>query len=278
MTSFYKLSGAGNDFLALVEPETEPTADAIRAWCSRGLSIGADGLFTLVREPDGRARMVHYNADGGRAELCVNGTRCAARLAFHLGWAREAIVVRTDSGDLAATAADGSTVTLELTPPAERPAPATLEVGGQAIEGWRIRVGVPHFVIPWTGGLAAAPVAELGPKLRAHPKLGEAGANVHWIDYSEPHSLAIRSFERGVEAETLACGSGVLAATAVGLRIGSSKLPVEALTGGGFVLRVGGRADGDRSPTWSLTGDARLLATGELLPESEMLPQRPSRS
>ena len=77
MTEFFRLSGSGNDFLALVEPRREPTAGEIRAWCRRGLSLGADGLFVL-RRSGGGARMDHFNADGGRADLCINGTRCAA--------------------------------------------------------------------------------------------------------------------------------------------------------------------------------------------------------
>lgn len=273
MTSFYKLSGGGNDFLALVEPEEEPTPESIRAWCSRGVSLGADGLFTLARVENGGARMVHYNADGGRAELCINGTRCAARLAFHLDWAEDSIAIHTDSGDIAATAKGRSSVGLDLEPPSDAPEPMTLEVAGQAVSGWRTRVGVPHLVIAWGRSLGNAPVAELGPGLRAHEQLGAAGANVHWVDYSTPHRFGIRSFERGVEAETLACGSGVLAAVAVGLHLGRVELPAEAATRGGFVLRVSGRVDGGRPVAWRLAGDARLLAEGVLLPESVQLPE-----
>jgi len=94
MRHFFRLSGGGNDFLALVEPIDEPTPDQVRAWCHRGLSLGADGLFLLHRSPDG-ARMRHFNADGSLAELCLNGTRCAVRLARHLGWTDNEIVIET---------------------------------------------------------------------------------------------------------------------------------------------------------------------------------------
>ncbi|HEV7786777.1 MAG TPA: diaminopimelate epimerase, partial [Thermoanaerobaculia bacterium] len=92
MTRFYKLSGSGNDFLALAEPWETPSAERIRAWCRRGVSIGADGLFVLRRAGGGEtggagATMDYFNADGLAADLCLNGTRCAAQLAFHLGWA-----------------------------------------------------------------------------------------------------------------------------------------------------------------------------------------------
>jgi diaminopimelate epimerase len=82
--AYWRLSGAGNDFLALIEPPDEPSPAEIAAWCRRGSSLGADGVFVIWREPAGHVRMDHYNADGGVAELCVNGTRCAARLAFDL--------------------------------------------------------------------------------------------------------------------------------------------------------------------------------------------------
>ncbi len=275
MTSFYKLSGAGNDFLALVEPEEEPTPEAIRTWCARGVSLGADGLFTLARTESGGARMIHYNADGGRAELCVNGTRCAARLAFHLGWARDAIDIKTDSGAITAIGEDAASVALDLPTPAAGPEPTTLDLAGRPIDGWWMVVGGPHFVIAWEHSLEDAPLADLGPPLRAHDALGPAGANVHWVDFAAPDRLGIRSFERGVESETLACGSGVLAAAAVGLSTGRVALPVEATTRGGFVLRVDGRAEGDRLVSWSLAGDARLLAEGLLMPEASTIPAPP---
>lgn len=274
MTSFYKLSGGGNDFLALVEPEVEPSPESIRAWCARGVSLGADGLFTLSRRGSG-ARMIHYNADGGRAELCVNGTRCAARLAFHLGWSAESIAVETDSGVIEASAAGRDSVSLELTPPEAEPQAMTLIVDERPVDGWRLRVGGPHFVVAWTESLARAPLESLGPPLRAHEDLGPAGANVHFVDFAGPHRFGIRSWERGVEAETLACGSGVLATAAVGLAAGRLELPVVALTRGGFELEVDGDTSDGRLTRWTLTGDARLIAQGSLHTGAASLPTPP---
>lgn len=276
MTSFYKLSGSGNDFLALVEPAEEPQPSEIRRWCARGLSIGADGLFTLRRSAGG-ARMVHYNADGGRAELCVNGTRCAARLALRLGWATDEIRVETDAGGIAARERD-ALIALTLPPPDSDPEPLELEAGGAAIPGWRLRVGVPHLVVPWAAGVARAPVADLGQKLRRHPALGAAGANVDFVDWTGEASFDIRTFERGVEEETLACGSGVLAAAAVGVWTSRLRLPAAARTRGGFELRVEGRAEDGRIRGWSLAGDARLLAEGRLVDDPPGLPEPPGWS
>jgi diaminopimelate epimerase len=273
---FFRLSGAGNDFLALAEPAADPTAEEIRAWCSRGRSLGADGLFILRRDGGGVA-MEYFNADGLASELCLNGTRCAARLAFHLGWARDEVRIATGSGPVPAQSAGPARVALGLPPLAEPPRELTVELEGRLWEGWRVVVGVPHFVVPWGGeGLATAPVAAVGPLLRRHPAFGAAGANVDFVRYPSAGRLEIRSYERGVEGETLACGTGMIAAAAVGLLTRRSELPLQVLTRGGFELEVGGEPGEGRLPRgWSLTGDARLVAAGTLTPEAASLPSPP---
>lgn len=277
MIPFYKVSGAGNDFLALVETEP-PKPEQVRAWCRRGLSIGADGLFVLTRARAGIARMTHFNADGGEAALCVNGTRCAARLAFELGWAAEdgALTVETGAGPLRAHRRGATEIALEVPVPSRPASMRELEVDGRTIAGYSVLVGVPHFVVEWPEGVGAAPVATLGPRLRRHADLGPAGANVDFVHRPEPGRLEIRSFERGVEGETLACGSGVLAAVAAGLASGRTRLPVRAATRGGFVLAVEGEVGGGRPRSWSLAGDARILAEGRLRPEAEAFPEPPA--
>jgi diaminopimelate epimerase len=254
-------SGAGNDFLALAEPAAVPAPETVRAWCRRGQSVGADGLFVLRRTGGGVA-MTHYNADGGLAELCINGTRCAARLGFHLGWARGEVTLATAAGPIAAREAGGDAVTLELAAPGA-PEQRSAEVEGASGHlRWYVATGGPHVVLPWDEPLSRAPVAALGPALRGHPAFGAAGANVSFVRYLAPHRFEIRTFERGVEGETLACGSGVLAAAAVGRRLGVLELPGRARTAGGHELAVDDAGGG----RWSLTGDARLLARVELLP------------
>jgi diaminopimelate epimerase len=268
MTTLYRLSGGGNDFLALVEPEAVPDAKTIRAWCTRGLSLGADGLFALHRE-EGAVRMDYFNADGGAADLCVNATRCAARLAAHLGWIESETTIRTGAGEIRAAIPTQSTVTLQLRRPEEAPQPHRLHARGRDWEGRLISVGVPHLVLDWQDPIADAPVDRVGPPLRAHAELGPAGANVNFVRVVNRHQLEIRSFERGVEAETLACGTGILAATAVGLTRDLLELPVDALTRGGFTMTV---ADGDDHAHWRMTGDARLLARLELFDTATELP------
>lgn len=265
MTSFYKLSGAGNDFLALVEPAEAPTPTQIRAWCRRRLSLGADGLFTLARQTDA-VRMVHYNADGERSDLCLNGSRCAVQLASHLGWSREgALTLRTDAGDLAAQRLDGHHVRLALPPFIGLVQQRTLTVGDHIYDGFSVQVGVPHLVVPRKQPLADLAVATVAPPLRSHPSLGPAGANVHFVHFTSRQSFEIRSYERGVEAETLACGTGCVATVAAAVHTGLLDLPCRAATAGGFTLTVDGRSADGRLEGVTLAGDARLVARGELL-------------
>lgn len=271
--SLYRLSGGGNDFLALAEPETMPDEQRIRTWCRRGLSLGADGLFVLRREgPD--VVMDYFNADGRSAELCLNGTRCAARLARHLGWCDEQLRLLTGAGPVHARILDETSTGLELPAPAP-PEACKVEVDGTSFRGWFLEVGVPHFVVAWSPGLADAPVAVAGPMLRRHPRFGARGANVDFAHYPGRHRLEVRTFERGVEAETLACGTGVMAAAAVGVADYGLTLPIEALTAGGFTMRVEAAGEKDGEERWRLSGDARLLAVLDVRPAAERLPDPP---
>ena len=274
MTEMFRLSGAGNDFLALVEPEETPSAEVMRAWCRRGVSLGADGVFLLGREgAHGGVRMDYFNADGGAADLCVNGTRCAAQLAFHLGWNERQVRVRTGAGTLLARQISPSEIELEVPPPEGAPQAIELSLDHEptsVLRGWALRIGVPHAVIPWEGDLGRCPVATLGPPVRHHASFPD-GANADFVHWPTPHELDIRTYERGVEAETLACGSGVLAAVAAGVAEGRLVLPVKARTKGGFLLTVGGEVDVEtgRIRGWTLAGDARVLSCAETFSGAE---------
>lgn len=264
---FFKLSGGGNDFIAFARPDRDPKANEIRALCRRGVSLGADGLFVL-RPDAGGVRMDYWNADGSPGELCLNGTRCAARLAFHLGWEEDLVVIITPSGRILAHPQETDTITLDVPLP---PGPAeqiSVQLESGTWQGWRTRIGVPHFVVEWPGSLSDAPVEQLGSALRHAPDFPD-GTNVMFVRFPVQKIpgesvLEVRSFERGVEAETLACGSGILASTQVGIQVGRLSFPVEVVTPGGFPFSVNGSAPQGQLASWSLTGDARVLAEGEL--------------
>jgi len=277
MSELFRVSGAGNDFLALVEPPAPPAPETIRAWCRRGVSLGADGVFTLRRVDESRERdaagtveIVYWNADGGEAALCVNATRCAAQLAFHLGWAERQVIVRTGAGPFAARQVSTSEIALEMAPPGEEPRAVSFT---DQLDGWAMTVGVPHAIVKWEQDLATCPVADFGPIIRRHELFGEAGANANFVRYPSEHELDIRTYERGVEGETLACGSGVLAAAATGVSEGKLQLPVRARTKGGFVLTVDGETadDGRRIARWTMAGDARVLARLETFAGAEQV-------
>ncbi|HVR97009.1 MAG TPA: diaminopimelate epimerase [Thermoanaerobaculia bacterium] len=269
MTDFFKVSGGGNDFLALAEPAEAPATEDIRAWCGRGVSLGADGLFVL-RRAGPRVEMDYFNSDGLPADLCLNGTRCAAQLAFHLGWADNTVEIQTGAGPVPAHRIDERNVRVELPAPGT-PRQMTVEAAGTAVTGGFVTVGVPHFVLLWPE-LERAPLAGLAPPLRRHAAFGPAGTNVNFARFPERHRMEIRSYERGVEGETLACGTGVLAGAAAGLALGQAELPLQVLTRGGFILAVEETPQGDR---WSLAGDARVVARGELFAGASLAPAAP---
>lgn len=265
-TAYYRVSGAGNDFLALVEPLFRPHPSQIAAWCRRGLSLGADGLFILERDRDG-VRMEYFNSDGGPAALCLNGTRCAAALAFALGWEKEKTVIKTGAGPVPARRVTSDEVEIEVdAPPA--PSERAPKVAGRAVSGFYLDVGVPYFVVPWGEELELAPVTTMGRALRHHPAFGEAGANVDFVRFPGPRRVEVRTYERGVEEETLASGTGMIAAVAVGRASGRLEAAVSVLTAGGCELEVGAPEKGK----WTLAGDARLVAQGEILPAAATLP------
>ncbi len=282
MTAFFKVSGSGNDFVALAEPAADPAPEQIHAWCRRGVSLGADGVFALRRygpraggggddgDDDGggaaqaaEVSMAYWNAGGDAADLCLNGTRCAAQLAFHLGWARSEVRVHTGAGAFRARRLDAERVAIDLDVEVAAPRGLAVELDGTPRAGWMVTVGVPHFLLPWTGDLDEAPVVEMGRALRWHAAFQPAGTNVDFVRFADSRRLEIRTYERGVEDETLACGTGVVAAAALGLALGRLGGPVTAATRGGFELTV------DRDPAtrrFTLAGDARIVAAGTLLP------------
>jgi diaminopimelate epimerase len=280
MTAFFKASGSGNDFVALAEPAADPAPEQIHAWCRRGVSLGADGVFVLRRSGthaagggdgggDGGAdqaaevSMAYWNAGGDAADLCLNGTRCAAQLAFHLGWARSEVRVHTAAGAFRARRLDAERVALDLDVEVAAPHELAVELDGAPRAGWSVTVGVPHFLLPWPGDLDEAPVVEMGRALRWHAAFQPAGTNVDFVRFADSRRLEIRTYERGVEDETLSCGTGVVAAAALGLALGRLSGPVTAATRGGFDLSV------DRDPAtrrFTLAGDARIVAAGTLLP------------
>ena len=215
-SEIYKLEGAGNDFVLGVGAwagrlESEP--DLVRRLCDRRRGIGADGTLALKAVATDRVRLGYRNADGGEAVFCANGTRCAARAAVELLGCNSKIVVETGWTDIPAEV-DGSRVSLELPSPGEDPQHPEIAAPEGATAVCLLEVGVPHLVAA-IEGLADLDLAAIALPLRHHAALGPEGANVSLYETAADGSVRVRSWERGVEGETLSCGSGLVAVALV---------------------------------------------------------------
>ncbi|MEX1244768.1 MAG: diaminopimelate epimerase [Thermoanaerobaculia bacterium] len=268
---FVKMAGGGNDFLVF-EADGRALSEEDRARlalvCRRGLSVGADGaLFLSPGEGGGRVRVDYFNADGGPATFCANGTRCAARYAArHALVPGKAVVLETGWGPIEACV-DGEAVTLSLPEVAAPQDPIRISGRGLPPTAIPMTVGVPHLVVFVRGDLGKFAIDRYGPPLRHHPAMAE-GANANFVRASGGNRIEVRTYERGVEGETLSCGSGVVAAAIAAGRQGLAASPVVCGTRSGIDLTVEFRDDGGSISGVRLTGDAREVYAGELLEEA----------
>jgi diaminopimelate epimerase len=272
---FYKMTGSGNDFVFLDGREhrlEDWPAARIAALCDRRNGVGADGLVVITPEGNG-ARMVYCNADGSRVGMCGNAALCSTRLAVRLGIVPSPeIELHTDSGLVRARCVGPGWAAELLLPDFQLPAlvPLPLEAG----EAWMelCSVGVPHLVI-YTEDLGGVDVVQRGRALRYDPTF-PAGLNVNFIGKAvsgtDP-AWQLRTYERGVEAETLACGTGTTAAAFALAQRGLDQLPIRIRSWGGNVFSVAGRIEpgSSGSPGWArepwLCGEGKLVFEGQLL-------------
>jgi diaminopimelate epimerase len=269
--AFTKMSASGNDFIVLDAAEAARLPDPegwIRRVCQRALSVGADGVLVVGAATAGGVPVAHFNADGGRSALCGNGTRCAARWSRRRGLGGDPLRLLTDAGEVVATFPGGERVTVELAPSVGSPSPRRVDLpGGSTVSGFSLTVGIPHFVAR-VARVAEVPVDSLGSQIRRHPGFGDAGTNASFVELGADGSLEIRTFERGVERETLACGTACMAAAVVAADRGWSSAPVRCRPRSGIEVAV----DFDRTDRGyaaiRLTGDARLIYEGRLTAEA----------
>lgn len=243
---FYKMQGSGNDFIFLIRSEVQVSEEKMPIWakriCPRSFGVGGDGLIFL--ETDQKSPQVDYqwhffNADGSRAEMCGNGSRCAARLAYELGWVPSRHVLGTDAGPVKAEVfPDSNQVKVELTKPFDLKTNLDLDLqDGRKVRVHFVNTGVPH-VVYLTEKADELPILEIGPKIRYHQTLSPAGANVNLVQILEPDSIYVRTYERGVESETYACGTGATASAYITKILGLSGDHVFVKTSGGEKLEV----------------------------------------
>jgi diaminopimelate epimerase len=265
------MTGSGNDFVMVDGRGSTPadwTADDVRAVCARGTGIGADGLvFISPGSEPGAVRMVYLNSDGSRAAMCGNAALCSTHLATRLGLVDGCdIRLETDDGVYQSRCAASESRAVLILPPVDPPvAVPDLECAAEARVAL-VHVGVPHLVLA-VDDVDCVDLRTRGPALRWDPALGPEGANVNYISPGScPSEWRMRTYERGVEAETLACGTGAVAAACALDAWGMATLPVTIVTRSGRPLDVQARKlPSGQYGEVSLTGEARLVFRGVLL-------------
>lgn len=241
MTKFWKMNGAGNDFVVVDNRDRslDLSKEKIALLCQRQRGIGADGLLAVEpAEGDADFRMRYYNADGGEAEMCGNGARCFARFVRRLGGDTiESTSFETMAGVIVAEFF-GDNVKIELSSPFDKELGKELEVAGEKLTVHSINTGVPHAVV-FVDDLDGCDVHGLGAALRYHEQFAPAGTNVNFAEVVEEGFIRIRTYERGVEGETLACGTGMAACALIYSELQAVPAPVKVKVAGGDVLEIG---------------------------------------
>ena len=264
---FSKLTGSGNDFIFIDGREHDLAAwpaERISGACDRRRGVGADGLVHLGVEPDGAIRMVYFNADGSHADMCGNAALCATRLAAYLGLAGpDHMVLATDAGRLDSRCVGPAWMAELRFPVAPVPQPLPLPLGRGERLAFQGTVGVPHTII-LVDDLGEVDVEGRGRRLRFDPLVGPAGSNVNFMGRiaGEDADWAIRTYERGVEGETLACGTGTIAAAIAFAAAGLVTLPVRIRSHSGSTYSIAGSLAGDQATDVWLCGEGRLVFTG----------------
>jgi diaminopimelate epimerase len=266
-TVVYKMTGSGNDFVFVDGRLRDPrawTPGEIRWLCDRHRGVGADG-FAVVEPGSGpdAVRFHFFNRDGSRAPMCGNGALCATRMAARLELASPAgMVLETDAGDYHSRCLEGPGELAELAL-GDLPAPSSpgVRLAGGEREAWLIVVGVPHLVV-LVDSVADVDIVERGRALRSDAALGPGGANVNFVAAVGSGGWGMRTYERGVEGETLACGTGAVACASVLALSGRGRLPQELHTASGRRLSVAGCAERGTIMAAALRGEGRLVFRG----------------
>ena len=248
---FVKMHGAGNDFVMFDDRDgTFPMfAAGIAAIAPRGTGIGCEGVILVQKSERADFRMRFFNPDGSEADMCGNGARCVAAFAREIGAAAgDRMRFETRAGDVDAEIVGPNLVRIAL------PDPRDLRANF-------VSSGVPHAIVP-VADLASADVEGEGRRVRNSDEFAPDGANVDFVAYNPPNALAIRTYERGVEAETGACGTGSVAAALVGVAQYGLSFPVRVATALGYELMVDGSWDGRHFSSVTLTGPVKKVFEG----------------
>jgi len=266
---FSKLNGSGNDFLLVDNRDGvmngADVPEFVRRVCDRKRSIGADGMIFIERDRSADFRWRFHNADGSMAEMCGNGGRCAARFAAERRIAGNTMSFRTAAGLIRAEVA-GRRVKLQMTPPRGLALDRTLTLGGRKIRYSFLDTGVPH-VVRFVPDLEAIDLMGVGRGIRTHRAFSPRGTNVNFV-HVKGGEVWVRTYERGVEGETLACGTGAVASGILAAAHGLASPPVIVHTRGGEPLTIHFDAKRKRFGDVFLEGDTSWSCDGVIAAEA----------
>jgi diaminopimelate epimerase len=265
------MTGSGNDFVMLdarVSTPAEWTPEDMQAVCARGTGIGADGVvFVGPGSKPGAARMIYYNSDGSHASMCGNAALCSTTLAVHLGVGEpDGMDLETDAGTYRSRTAEPGRAELRLAPIEAPAAVARLELAPGERQAALGRVGVPHLVVV-VDDVDRVELQGRGKALRFDPALAPDGANINFISADGPSAHGkpawrMRTYERGVEGETLACGTGAVAASCAIEQWGLGSLPIDIQSRSGRILTIRATRNGGRYDDVWLVGEGRMVFRG----------------
>ncbi len=266
---FYKMQGSGNDFILFDNRSLGLSRKEMSIWagklCPRAFAVGADGMIFLDSATDSNLDFVwhFFNSDGSRAEMCGNGSRCASLLAHKIGLAGTTQIFGTDAGPIKAGILENGLVKVQLTTPNNMMLDVSLFLEDEKeIILHHVNTGVPHAVIVCEN-VKMVDIARMGKAIRFHREFSPLGTNVNFIQVVDKSSILLRTYERGVENETFACGTGAAASVVVGTALGLLNSPVKVTTSGGEELLIDFH-EGDVF----LTGKAVIVYKAQLIRES----------
>jgi diaminopimelate epimerase len=264
MLNFAKMNGAGNDFVVVDNRELLLLlkGDQIARLCDRHRGIGADGLLAVEPAEKGADfRMRYYNCDGGEVEMCGNGARCFARFAREFTGSDE-ITFETMAGPIKATFPDGL-VRIDMGEPQDLALREELSVAGTTMEVHSVNTGVPHAVV-FVNSIDSVNIDTAGAAIRYHEHFAPRGTNVNFLEMKDMNHIAIRTYERGVEGETLACGTGIVACAIIYHELEAAGAPVTVRVKGGDDLLVDFEELAGIYRSVTLTGPADLVFEGRI--------------
>lgn len=267
---FFKMSGSGNDFIIIDNREKivneAGLSDMIEKVCRRKMSVGADGFILVEKSHQVDFAWRFFNSDGKLAEMCGNGARCAARFAFLNGIAGKQMSFKTDAGIIEASITD-QRVKLKMPDPKDIETDFTIELQKGSLSISSVNTGVPHVVVV-TDKLDRVDLINQGREIRYHKTFAPAGTNANFISLQDDGSIRIRTYERGVEDETLACGTGSVAGAIIMALLEKIPSPAKMFTKSGVFLKVYFSENNGVFSDIYLEGDARVVYSGVLWQEA----------